>query len=85
MMKVNQGGGGLKKYEKQLSLLSDPISQLLDELNKWVVVAFSDKNLDLQLIQSKDFISILLDVNLYDNANLVSNAFSLLVRYFTQK
>lgn len=37
------------------------------------------------MISDRDFIAVLLDVNLYENSDLVANAFRLLVRYFTQK
>lgn len=59
--------------------------ELCQEVNNWIKFAFNDKRLDLQTISKKDFISILLDLNLYDSATLVSNAFSLLARYFAQK
>jgi hypothetical protein len=36
-------------------------------------------------VSESDFISILLDINLYENPNLVSNAFNMLVRYFEQQ
>lgn len=50
--------------------------------------AWDEKNLDLVKISKNvtlDFVAILLDLNLYEDANLVANAFKLLVRYFTQK
>lgn len=47
--------------------------------------AFSDKNLDLERISAADFVCVLLDLILYENAALVNNAFKLLVRFFTQK
>lgn len=55
------------------------------QLNEWVEAAFAEKNLDLQRVSELDFVAILLDLNLYEDANLVANAFKLLVRYFTQK
>ena len=45
--------------------------------------SFAEKNLDLALVSELDFVAILLDLNLYEDANLVANAFKLLVRYFT--
>lgn len=65
--------------------MTDTVADTCLELNRWVVTAFAEKNLDLVKIASQDFVAILLDLNLYENANLVANAFKLLVRYFTQK
>ena len=50
---------------------------------KWIREAYEDKNLDLIKV-NKNFVSILLDINLYDNPDLVSNAFNMLVRTFEQ-
>jgi hypothetical protein len=47
--------------------------------------AFSDKKLDLERISVADFVCVLLDLILYENAALVNNAFKLLVRFFCQK
>lgn len=65
--------------------MSNVLDQICSEVNVWVKGAFNDKSLDLQKISTKDFVAILLDINLYQNPNLVSNAFKLLIRYFTQK
>jgi len=51
----------------------------------WMNVAFRDKNLDLEDISVRDFVCILLDIILYENATLVNHAFKLLVRFFSQK
>ena len=64
------------------------IKEVCIDLNKWVQEAFQEKKLDLARISKEiklDFVAILLDLNLYEDANLVANAFKLLVRYFTQK
>ena len=49
---------------------------------KWMNTAFSDKKLDLERISVADFVCVLLDLILYENASLVNNAFKLLVRFF---
>lgn len=82
MMKVNQLGSD-KKFTRQLSELSGTIAETESELNKWVVASYNEKNLDFQVISDRDFIAVLLDVNLYESSDLVANAFRLLVRYFT--
>jgi hypothetical protein len=51
----------------------------------WVNSAFNDKKLDLERISVADFVCVLLDLILYENPNLVNNAFKLLVRFFQQK
>jgi len=48
---------------------------------RWIREAYEDKNLDMIKV-NKNFVSILLDINLYDNPDLVSNAFNMLVRTF---
>ena len=63
--------------------MSGTLDEICHEVNQWTITAFRDKSLDLQQVSHKDFVSILLDINLYDNANLVSNAFKLLIRYYT--
>lgn len=50
---------------------------------KWMNKAFEDKLLDLERISTKDFVCILLDLILYENEDLVNNAFKLLVKFFT--
>lgn len=45
MMKVNQLGSD-KKFTRQLSELSDTISETEAELNKWVIASYNEKNLD---------------------------------------
>ena len=47
--------------------------------------AFTDKKLDLEEISERDFVCILLDLIMYENSELVNNAFKLLVRFFSQK
>jgi len=84
MMKINQAGSP-KKFERQLSMMSDTIKETCAELNQWVITSFAEKNLDLVKIAEQDFVAILLDLNLYENPELVANAFKILVRYFTQK
>jgi len=49
----------------------------------WMKKAFSDKKLDLERISVADFVCVLLDLILYENADLVNNAFKLLVRFFS--
>jgi hypothetical protein len=39
----------------------------------------------LERISVADFVCVLLDLILYENPNLVNNAFKLLVRFFQQK
>jgi len=51
---------------------------------RWIREAYEDKNLDMIKV-NKNFVSILLDINLYDNPDLVSNAFNMLVRTFEQQ
>jgi hypothetical protein len=68
-----------------MAQMSDTLGEICNEVNQWTKTAFSDKSLDLQQVSEKDFVCILLDINLYDNPVLVSNAFKLLIRYFTQK
>ena len=63
--------------------MSGTLDQICQEVNVWTKRAFDDKSLDLQVISTKDFVAILLDINLYNNPVLVSNAFKLLIRYFT--
>ena len=46
----------------------------------WITNAVNDKTLDLQYIANRDFVCILIDLNLYENPSLVSSAFKLLVR-----
>ena len=52
---------------------------------EWINTAFSDKKLDLERISVADFVCVLLDLILYENSQLVNNAFKLLVRFFQQK
>lgn len=48
----------------------------------WINTAFSDKKLDLERISVSDFVCVLLDLILYENSQLVNNAFKILVRFF---
>lgn len=49
---------------------------------KWMNTAFEDKKLDLESISARDFSCILLDLILYENEDLVNDAFKLLVKFF---
>ena len=49
---------------------------------EWINTAFSDKKLDLERISVADFVCVLVDLILYENSQLVNNAFKLLVRFF---
>ena len=51
----------------------------------WMNTAFEEKKLDLERISARDFVCILLDLILYQNPDLVNNAFKLLVKFFSQK
>ena len=68
-----------KKFVKQMATMQD----ICKEVNTWNKTAVDDKAIDIQEITQRDFICILLDTNLYENPQLVSNAFTLLVRYYT--
>lgn len=50
---------------------------------KWMNTAFEDKMLDLERISARDFVCILIDLILYENEDLVNNAFKLLVKFFS--
>lgn len=47
--------------------------------------AYEDKKLDLETISARDFVCIMLDLILYQNPDMVNNAFKLLVKFFRQK
>lgn len=51
----------------------------------WMNSAYENKKLDLERISRSDFVCVLLDLILYENTTLVSNAFKLLIRFFEQK
>ena len=72
-----------KKFVKQMATMQDTVSDICKEVNTWIKTAVDDKAIDIQEITHRDFICILLDTNLYENPQLVSNAFTLLVRYYT--
>ena len=62
-------------------------TEICENINNWMCDYYSVKDLDLQDVCYKelgeDLPCILLDINLYRNATLVSNAFKLLIRNFT--
>ena len=72
----------LFKKDAELSELKPIIDGRVVE---WINTAFSDKKLDLERISVADFVCVLLDMILYENSQLVNNAFKLLVRFFQQK
>jgi hypothetical protein len=52
----------------------------------WMKVAFLNKNLDMRVqSKSKNLTCILLDIILYQESQLVNNAFTLLTSYYSQK
>ena len=55
-----------------------------ERVKNWMNIAIGDKKLDLEEISERDFVCILLDLILYEDTYLVSNAFQLLVRFFSQ-
>lgn len=63
--------------------MKDTIAEICEEVNKFIKIAVDDKAIDLAEISSRNYICILLDINLYDNPELVSSTFKLLVRYYT--
>ena len=69
----------LCKKDAELSELKPVIDGRVVE---WINTAFSDKKLDLERISVADFVCVLLDLILYENSQLVNNAFKLLVRFF---
>ncbi len=44
-----------------------------------------DRALDLEEISVRDFVAIMLDILLYEHTELKNKAFSILVRFFTQR
>jgi hypothetical protein len=82
MMKIQQAGSA-KIFQKQLSQHGNAAEEIGKEINQWVITGFDEKQLDLVKISKQDFIAILMDLNLYENADLVANAFKLLIRQFT--
>ena len=60
--------------------MSSTFEEMCVGVNEWITTAVNDKTLDLQDIAVRDFVCILLDLNLYENPSLVSSAFKLLVR-----
>lgn len=72
----------LFKKDAELADIKPAVDQ---KVISWMNKAFSDKKLDLERISVADFVCVLLDLILYENAALVNNAFKLLVRFFQQK
>jgi len=52
---------------------------------EWMRRSYTDKSLDLRAKSSKDLICILLDIILYEDSVMVTSAFTLLAKYFSQK
>lgn len=67
-----------KKDKEALKLRESLTEHFLSYVNK----AFENKKLDLERISRSDFVCVLLDLILYENTALVSNAFKLLIRFF---
>ena len=69
--------------------MSDTRQEITDAVNSWVKSGYADKQLDLQHFATEnleqDLTCILLDLNLYENSDLVSKAFELLTRTYGQK
>jgi len=63
--------------------MKDTIDEICTEVNKFIKIAVDDRAIDLQEISTRNYICIILDTMLYENPELVSSAFKLLVRYFT--
>jgi hypothetical protein len=51
----------------------------------WMKLAYQNKNLDMRAKSEKDLICILLDIILYQDGIMVTSAFTLLAKYFSQK
>jgi len=75
----------LEEMFKKEPNLAEMKSKVDNKVVTWMNTAFSDKKLDLERISVADFVCVLLDLILYENAALVNNAFKLLVRFFQQK
>jgi hypothetical protein len=60
--------------------MSSTLEEMCVGVYDWITNAVNDKTLDLQYIANRDFVCILIDLNLYENPSLVSSAFKLLVR-----
>jgi len=60
-------------------------AQFSQKVVGWMNSAYENKKLDLERISRSDFVCVLLDLILYENTTLVSNAFKLLIRFFEQK
>jgi len=57
-----------------------------DRVINWMKASFNNKNLDMRHKSTqRDLICVLLDIILYQDSTMVNRAFTLLVRYFTQK
>ena len=70
-----------KKDEAAEAMRADFTSRVVT----WMNTSFENKKLDLERISRSDFVCVLLDLILYENTTLVSNAFKLLIRFFQQK
>jgi hypothetical protein len=67
-----------KKDEAAEAMRADFTSRVVT----WMNTSFENKKLDLERISRSDFVCVLLDLILYENTTLVSNAFKLLIRFF---
>ena len=78
-----------KKLKTELDNLIEVKNGICVNINDWMKDYYNKKELDLSYVCDKklhqDLSCILLDINLYANENLVSKAFKLLIRNFTQK
>ena len=85
----SQTSNNPKNYEKALASFSDVKKEICTNINLWVKEYYGDKALDLQSISTnklkENLTCILLDINLYHNPVLVSNAFRILISNFMQK
>jgi hypothetical protein len=75
----------LEEMFKKDDVLAETKAGIDAKIIRWMNTAFSDKKLDLERISVADFVCVLLDLILYENPQLVNNAFKLLVRFFQQK
>ena len=81
---VNQSHNLEELFAKDQAL-ADLKPSVDERVVSWVNKAYGNKKLSLDRISQSDFICVLLDLILYENAALVNNAFKLLVCFFTQK
>ena len=78
-----------KKDLAEIKEMEETGKDISKYVNSWVLDAYKDKKLDLQnaatIINDQDLKCILLDLQLYDNPDLVSKVFKLLISYYRQK